>query len=65
VKLCGAGTGPNSRPRSGRHLAELAIALARDRFITLDELARATGTSTAELLDAVEIKALEGPDDGA
>lgn len=47
------------------YLAELAITLARARFIALDELARATGTSTAELLDKVEIEALEGIDDGA
>jgi hypothetical protein len=47
------------------YLAELAIALARDRFIALDELARATGTSTTELLDAVEVEALEGIYDGA
>ena len=46
------------------YLAELAIALARAGFIALDELARVTGNSTAELLDAVEIDALEGLDDG-
>jgi hypothetical protein len=46
------------------HLAELAIALARTGFIALDELARVTGNSTTELLDAVEIDALEGLDDG-
>lgn len=47
------------------YLAEVAIALARSGFIALDELARATGTSTAELLDNVEVEALEGRDDGA
>ncbi|ABK02386.1 hypothetical protein Arth_0989 [Arthrobacter sp. FB24] len=41
------------------YLAELIIALARAQFVTLDELARVTGNSTAELLDA----ALEGLDD--
>lgn len=46
------------------YLAELAIALARTGFIALDELARVTGNSTTELLDAVEIDALEGLDDG-
>jgi hypothetical protein len=46
------------------YLAELAIALARTGFIALDELARITGNSTTELLDAVEIDALEGLDDG-
>ena len=46
------------------YLAELVIALAWARFIALDELARATGTGTAELLDAVEVEALEGLDDG-
>jgi hypothetical protein len=45
-------------------LAELAIALARTGFIALDELARVTGNSTADLLDAVELDALEGLDDG-
>ena len=47
------------------YLAELAIALARAGFIALDELARVTGNSTDELLDAVEIDALEGLDDGS
>ena len=46
------------------YLSELAIALARTGFIALDELARVTGNSTTELLDAVEIDALEGLDDG-
>lgn len=45
------------------HLAELAIALARSGFVALDELAKATGNSTAELLDAVELEALEELDD--
>jgi hypothetical protein len=43
-------------------LAELVIVLARSRFAALDDLARATGTGTAELLDTVEAKALEGLD---
>jgi hypothetical protein len=46
------------------YLTELAIALARTGFIALDELARVTGNSTTELLDAVELDALEGLDDG-
>ena len=46
------------------YLAELALALARTGFIALDELAKVTGNSTADLLDAVEIDALEGLDDG-
>jgi hypothetical protein len=45
------------------YLAELAIALARSGFVTLDELAKATGNSTAELLNAVELEALEDLDD--
>jgi hypothetical protein len=53
------------RRNGTEYLAELAIALARAGFIALDELARATGTSTAELLDKVEIEALDGLDDGA
>ncbi|UKA56683.1 hypothetical protein LFT45_22670 (plasmid) [Arthrobacter sp. FW305-BF8] len=44
------------------YLAELAIALARTGFIAVDELARRTGNSTAELLDAVEVDTLEGLD---
>jgi hypothetical protein len=47
------------------YLAELIIALARIGFIAFDELARATGNSTAELLDAVELDALEGLDEGS
>ena len=46
------------------YLAELIIALARARLVALDDLARATGTSTGELLDAVELEVLEGLDDG-
>jgi hypothetical protein len=46
-----------------KFLAELVIVLARDRFIALDDLARATGTGTAELLDSVEIESLEDLDD--
>jgi hypothetical protein len=45
------------------YLAELIVALARAGFVALDELARVTGTSTVELLDAVELEALEGLDD--
>jgi hypothetical protein len=45
------------------YLAELVIVLARARFAALDDLARATGTGTAELLDAAEVEALEGLDD--
>ena len=45
------------------YLAERAIALARAGSIALDELARATGNSTAELLDAVEVDTLEGLDE--
>ncbi|MDR6508112.1 hypothetical protein [Arthrobacter oryzae] len=47
------------------YLAELIVALARSGFIAFDELARVTGNSTAELLDAVELEAFEGlADDG-
>ena len=46
------------------YLAELAIALARSGFVALDELAKVTGNSTAELLDAVELEALEDLDEG-
>ncbi|MDQ1058215.1 hypothetical protein QFZ23_002116 [Arthrobacter globiformis] len=61
-----AGRADTDAQRNGAgYLAELVIALARARFIALDELARATGPSTAELLDAVEVEALEGLDDGA
>jgi hypothetical protein len=47
------------------YLAELVIVLARARFATLDDLARATGTGAGELLDAVEIEALEGLNEDA
>lgn len=46
------------------YLAELVIVLARARFIALDDLARTTRTSTAQLLDEAEVEALEGLDDG-
>ena len=46
------------------YLKELVIVLARSGFIVLDELARVTGNSTAELLDAVELEALEDIDEG-
>lgn len=52
------------RRNGADYLAELVIVLARDRFIALDDFARVTGTSTDELLDALEIEALEGPDGG-
>lgn len=45
------------------YLTELVIVLARARFAALDDLARTTGTGTAELLDAVEANALEGLED--
>ncbi|WP_395405685.1 hypothetical protein ACHMXB_22370 (plasmid) [Arthrobacter sp. UC242_113] len=47
------------------YLTDVVIALARTGYIALDELARATGTSTAELLDEVEVDVLEGLDDSA
>jgi hypothetical protein len=53
-----------SQRNGAEYLAELVIVLARSRFIALDDLARATGGSTAELLDAAEVLALEGLDDG-
>ena len=46
------------------YLKELVIVLAREGFIALDELAKVTGNSTAELLDAVELEALEDLDEG-
>jgi hypothetical protein len=46
------------------YLPELIVALARAGFIALDELAKVTGNSTAELLDAVELETLEELDDG-
>ena len=36
----------------------------KELVIVLDELARVTGNSTAELLDAVELEALEDIDEG-
>ncbi|MBT2538970.1 hypothetical protein [Arthrobacter sp. ISL-69] len=45
------------------YLAELAIALARAGFVALEELAKVTGNSTAELLARVELEALEDLDD--
>ena len=42
------------------YLAELVMVLARARFAVLDDLARATGTSTSQLLDLAELEALEG-----
>jgi hypothetical protein len=53
-----------SQRNGPEYLGELAIVLARARFIALDDLARATRVSTAELLDAAEIQALESLDDG-
>lgn len=46
------------------YLAEVAIALARGGFVALDELARATETTTEQLLDSLEVQALEGHDGG-
>lgn len=46
----------------GPQLAERVIVLARERFVALDYLARATGTSTAELLDNVDIESLDRVD---
>ena len=43
------------------YLTELVIVLPRARFAALDDLARATGTGTAEVLDAVEVDTLERP----
>jgi hypothetical protein len=53
-----------SQRNGAEYLAELVIVLARARFIALDDLARATGGRTAELLDAAEVLALESLDDG-
>lgn len=53
-----------ARRNGAGYQAELVIALARAGFMALDELASVTGNSTAELLDAAEIDALEGLDDG-
>lgn len=52
-----------SQRNGAEYLAELAIVLARARFIALDDLARATSASTAELLDAAEVHALESLND--
>jgi hypothetical protein len=47
--------------RNGTAYLELvAITLARIHFKSLDDLARATGTDAASLLDAAEVEALEG-----
>ena len=47
--------------RNGAEYLELmAIALARAHFNAVDDLARATGTTTIALLDAAEVEALEG-----
>ncbi len=52
--------------RNGPHAAvELAIALARQHFITLDTLAAQQCTSTKQLLDALEVEQLEILDDGS
>jgi hypothetical protein len=53
-----------SQRNGPEYLAELIIVLARARFYALDDLARATGSLTAELLDAAEVQALEDLDDG-
>ena len=42
------------------YLAELVIVLARARFAALDDLARTTGSTAAQLLDLTEVEALEG-----
>ena len=46
------------------YLELVAITLARVHFKSLDDLARATGGDSAALLDAAEVEALEGLDDG-
>jgi hypothetical protein len=43
--------------------AALAIALARQHFVTLDALAAARNTSAAQLLDALEVEQMERLDD--
>jgi hypothetical protein len=53
-----------SQRNGPEYLAELVIVLARARFIAVDDFARATSGSTAELLDAAEVHAVEGLDDG-
>lgn len=44
---------------------ELAIALARQHFITLDTLARQQNVPAGQLLDALEVQLLESLDDGS
>lgn len=46
------------------YLAELVITLAPARFIALDDLARAAGTDTGQLLDREEPRALEDLSEG-
>ena len=47
--------------RNGTAYLELvAITMARIHLKSLDDLARATGTDAASLLDAAEVEALEG-----
>lgn len=53
-----------ARRNGNEYLKELVIALARSGYIALDELATVTGNSTAALLDAVELEALEDLDEG-
>jgi hypothetical protein len=55
---------PLSQRNEVEYLAELVTVLAPARFIALDDIARVTCSNTAELLDAVEVQALEGLDDG-
>lgn len=43
--------------------AGLAVALARQHFITLDALATERNISAAQLLDAIEVDQMEQPDD--
>jgi hypothetical protein len=51
--------------RIGTAYSELvAITLARVHFKALDDLARATGTDSAGLLDAAEVEALEASRSG-
>jgi hypothetical protein len=53
-----------SQRNGAEYLAELVIVLARARFIALDDLARATETTTGQLLDEAEVEELEGLNDG-
>ena len=46
------------------YLEMVAITLARVRFKSLDDLARATGADSHALLDAAEVEALEGLNGG-